>query len=60
MYPPKPWDVVLPNTSNEARDLVSRLVTYQSTDRMSAEEVRDLCGLIIVIFHKAYSSSDRL
>ncbi len=39
MYPPKPWAEILPNASERGRDLVSRLVTYQSSDRMTAKEV---------------------
>lgn len=38
-YPPKSWDEVLPHASEEARDLVRGLVTYQSTDRLTAVEV---------------------
>ncbi|KAI4125246.1 MAG: hypothetical protein LQ338_004370 [Usnochroma carphineum] len=38
-YPAKSWEEVLPRASEEARDLVRRLVTYQSDYRMSAAEV---------------------
>lgn len=44
MYPPKPWPEILPQASEQARDLVSRLVVYQSSDRMTAEEV----GLLLL------------
>ncbi|KAL8784247.1 MAG: hypothetical protein Q9213_004069 [Squamulea squamosa] len=37
-YPPKPWDEVLPKASETGRDLVSRLVTYQSSKRMTAKD----------------------
>lgn len=39
-YPPKPWSGLLPNASESARDLVSKLVQYESGRRMSAAEVR--------------------
>lgn len=39
-YPAKPWGEILPRAGEEARDLVGRLVTYQSSDRMSAAEVK--------------------
>lgn len=39
-FPPKPWKDTLPLASEEARDLVSGLVMYQSTSRLSAQEVR--------------------
>ncbi|KAF2421827.1 kinase-like protein [Tothia fuscella] len=35
-YEPQSWDVLLPKASVEGRDLVSHLVKYQSTERMSA------------------------
>ncbi len=37
---PKPWSELLPNASESARDLVSRLVRYESGQRISALEVR--------------------
>ncbi|KAL8734967.1 MAG: hypothetical protein Q9181_002999 [Wetmoreana brouardii] len=46
MYPPKAWDEILPQASVEARDLVSRLVTYQSSNRMAAAEVSVLCWML--------------
>lgn len=41
-FPGKAWDVILPNASTEAKGLVSRLVRYQSTERMSAADVAGL------------------
>ena len=38
-YSPRPWEEVLPHASKEARDLVGKFVTYQSSDRMNAAEV---------------------
>ena len=38
-FPPKSWKDILPLASEEARDLVSGLVMYQSTSRPSAMEV---------------------
>ncbi|KAL8985605.1 MAG: hypothetical protein Q9205_000744 [Flavoplaca limonia] len=38
MYPPKPWAEILPRASEQARDLVSRIVVYESGDRITAEE----------------------
>ncbi|KAL4914056.1 kinase-like domain-containing protein [Aspergillus aurantiobrunneus] len=39
-YPPKKWDDVLHGTSSNSRDLVSKLVKYESGQRLSAVEVR--------------------
>ncbi len=38
-FPGKTWEEILPGVEAEARDLVGKLVKYQSTERMSAEEV---------------------
>jgi hypothetical protein len=38
-YPSKPWDEILPGLESAGRDLVSRLVVYESGDRLSADEV---------------------
>ena len=38
-YPPKPWTEILPETADNVRDLVSKLIRYQSTDRLKATEV---------------------
>ena len=38
-FPGKPWEDILPGVETEARDLVEKLVRYQSTERMNAEEV---------------------
>lgn len=38
-YPAKSWEEVLPEASEEGRDLVRRLVTYESGARMTAAEV---------------------
>ena len=40
-FPPKPWQEILPDTSENARDLVNKLIRYQSSDRMSAAAVCD-------------------
>ncbi|KAL9599214.1 MAG: hypothetical protein Q9219_003995 [cf. Caloplaca sp. 3 TL-2023] len=37
-YPAKPWEAILPHAPADARDLVARLVTYQSSERMTAAE----------------------
>ncbi|KAK8183277.1 cell division protein kinase [Phyllosticta capitalensis] len=38
-YPPKPWEEVLPpNCDEKARDLVSKLVQYESSTRLTAAE----------------------
>lgn len=41
-FPAKSWDEILPNATPEARNLVSGLVRYQSTERMSAADVARL------------------
>lgn len=38
-YPPKPWAEVLRGVPSQGRDLVERLVRYESQERMSAAEV---------------------
>ena len=38
-FPGKAWEEILPGVEAEARDLVGRLVRYQSSERMEAEEV---------------------
>ncbi|KAI9674166.1 MAG: hypothetical protein M1817_001984 [Caeruleum heppii] len=38
-YPAKPWISLLPNASNSARDLVSKLVCYESSNRLTASQV---------------------
>lgn len=38
-YPAKPWSEVLKGASSKGRDLVTKLVRYESSQRMSAAEV---------------------
>lgn len=38
-YPSKAWEDILPGVQGEERDLVSKLVVYESADRLSADEV---------------------
>lgn len=38
-YPSKAWEEILPGVQGEERDLVSKLVAYESADRLTAEEV---------------------
>ena len=38
-YPTKKWTEILPNVGDDARDLVSKLLLYQSGDRLSARQV---------------------
>ncbi|KAK0514343.1 hypothetical protein JMJ35_002960 [Cladonia borealis] len=38
-FPSKTWEDILPGVEVEARDLVGKLVRYQSSERISAEEV---------------------
>ncbi|EKG21182.1 hypothetical protein MPH_01444 [Macrophomina phaseolina MS6] len=37
-YPPKPWTELLPACEENARDLVSKLVVYESSKRLTATE----------------------
>ncbi|KAJ5490882.1 hypothetical protein N7539_002449 [Penicillium diatomitis] len=39
-YPPRSWQEILPAVSSKGRDLVSRLVRYQGSERLSAEELK--------------------
>ena len=41
-FPPKRWQKILPDASEDARDLVSKLLRYQSSDRLNAAAVRDI------------------
>ncbi len=38
-FPAKTWEEILPGVEAEERDLGGKLVKYQSTERMNAEEV---------------------
>ena len=38
-YPRKPWEEILPGLKPQEQDLVSKLIVYESGDRLSAEEV---------------------
>lgn len=38
-YPSKSWEEILPGVQSVERDLISKLVVYESGDRLSAEEV---------------------
>jgi hypothetical protein len=38
-YPSRTWQEILPGIQSEERDLVSKLVVYQSTNRLTADEV---------------------
>ena len=48
-FPAKRWEDTLPDANVEGCDLVSRLVRYQSTDRMAAAEVRNQCSGMIYL-----------
>ncbi|KAJ5135522.1 uncharacterized protein N7515_004800 [Penicillium bovifimosum] len=37
-YPPRTWEDILPGASSNGRDLVSQLVRYESSERLSAAE----------------------
>jgi serine/threonine protein kinase len=41
-YPRQSWSALLPNTSDDERDIVSRLVQYESGARVTAEQVRQI------------------
>ncbi|MCJ1380946.1 hypothetical protein MMC17_004055 [Xylographa soralifera] len=52
-YPPRPWEEVMPDTKQAARELVEKLVRYQSIDRLTALEdalVDRVAGTRIPIF----------
>lgn len=38
VYPPQPWTKLLPDASDAACDLVSQLVCYESSSRLTAAE----------------------
>ncbi|KIW02970.1 uncharacterized protein PV09_05631 [Verruconis gallopava] len=37
-YSPKPWSELLPDTSTVARDLISKLIVYQGSERLTAAQ----------------------
>lgn len=39
VFPPRSWTEMLPDASTAAKDLVSRLVRYETGNRLSAVEV---------------------
>jgi hypothetical protein len=41
-YDPQPWSCLVPGASEVEVDIVSKLVTYESGSRMTAEQVRIL------------------
>ena len=45
-FPGKAWQQILPGVDDVARDLVKKLVRYQSTERLTAAEVRSRVGEI--------------
>ena len=53
-YPSKAWEEILPDVQDQERDLVSKLVVYESTDRLSADEVcyPDLTRLLSILILK--------
>jgi serine/threonine protein kinase len=40
VFPTKPWNEILPSSSEAGRELVASLVMYESSERLSASEVR--------------------
>ena len=47
-FPGKSWDEILPHAHAEEQDMVSQLIRYQSTDRLSAAEVNfPIPGIIV-------------
>ncbi|EEA25612.1 cell division protein kinase (Ctk1), putative [Talaromyces marneffei ATCC 18224] len=41
-YPAKPWEAILEGASSQGRDLVSKLICYESSSRLTAEQVFNL------------------
>jgi cyclin-dependent kinase len=48
-YPPQTWEDILPGASSNGRDLVSQLVRYESSERLSAAEVCDLIRYLTIM-----------
>ena len=48
VYPPKKWKELLPKSSDPVRDLLSQIVCYESSDRLSAIEVIGLPWLLLI------------
>ena len=49
-FPGKTWSEILPDATAEGRDLVSQLVRYQSTERLSAQDVSRNQHLLLLQF----------
>ena len=43
-FPVKPWPIILPGADDFHRDVIAKLVQYQSTERISAQKVCDILG----------------
>lgn len=39
MYPSKSWEEIVPDIGDEERDLISKLVVYESGNRLTADQV---------------------
>lgn len=53
-YPSKAWEEILPDVQSEERDLVSKLVVYESAHRFSADEVcyTDFTRILSILIYK--------
>ena len=53
-YPSKAWEEILPDVQSEERDLVSKLIVYESADRFSADEVcyTDFMRILSILIYK--------
>lgn len=39
-YNPQPWSEILPHAPEDVRDLISKLIRYESSERLDANAVR--------------------
>lgn len=50
-YEPVPWETLFPESTEEARNLLSKFLVYSANNRIKAEEVIYIaCSFIMLIF----------
>lgn len=47
-FPTQAWEDILPGASSNGRDLVSHLLCYESSERLSATEVCDVAWCLTI------------
>lgn len=58
-YAGKPWEEIVKGASSNGRDLVSKLLVYESSDRLSATEVGSLPFLLSLIHTQTTQTNNK-